>query len=193
MKKPVLIAIALLTPALAPVLQEPRVDQPTARAARPCQDPLAPGPQHALLQKLAGTWDAVVVTRDPRGAEQRTKGTLTTQTHTGWHTVDSFDGEFMGMKFLGHGVNGYCPVKKQYFTFWTDSMTPSPMQLTGSYDASRRELALTGECYGMSGKLEKCRTVARYQDDDHFAWAMFGPSPDGVETQLLRIEYTRRK
>ncbi len=157
------------------------------------QEPMRPGPQHAMLQKLAGTWDAVVITKDATGAEQKTKGRLVTQKHTDFHTVDSYEGEFMGMKMLGHGINGYCTVKKQFFTFWTDSMTPSPMTVTGDYDSKKRELVMTGECHGMSGKLEKCRTVTSYQDDDHYAWVFFGSGPDGKVMQFLRIEYTRAK
>jgi len=162
------------------------------KSAAAAQEP-KPGPQHAMLQKLAGTWDAVVVVKDEKGVEQKTKGTMTTAKHGDFHTVDSFQGEFMGMKFTGHGINGYCPIKKQYFTFWTDSMTPTPLPLTGDYDAKKKELTMAGECMGMSGKLEKCRTVSRFQDDDHFSWAMFGPGPDGKEMQQVAIEYTRRK
>jgi hypothetical protein len=166
-------------------------DQPTAMS--PGQDPLQPGPQHARLQALAGTWDAVIVTTDMQRKEQRVKGTLTTRKHAGCHTVDDFQGQLMGMPLVGHGINGFCPVRKQYFTFWTDSMTPSPMTLWGDYDDKAHELRLTGECYGMSGKLEPCRTVTKYEDGDHYSWSMFGAGPDGKEMQHLRIEYTRRK
>ncbi len=151
------------------------------------------GEQHLMLQKLAGTWDAIVVMQDPKGVEVRTKGLLTTSKHADFHTIDSFQGDVMGMPMSGHGINGYCTVRKQFFTFWTDSMSASPMTLFGDYDAIRRELTLTGECLGMSGKLETCRTVTHYADDDHRSWSMYGPGPDGREMRHLRIDYTRRK
>ena len=159
----------------------------------PAQDAFQPQAEHIRLQKLAGTWEAVIVTADPQGGEQRARGTLTTVEHAAYHTLETFQGEFMGMPFTGHGVNGYCTVRKQYFTFWTDSMTSSPMTLFGDYDAEKRELVMKGECFGMSGKLEPCRTVTHYQDDDHYSWAMFGVGPDGQEIQHLRVEYTRKK
>jgi hypothetical protein len=152
-----------------------------------------PAPQHAMLQKLAGTWDAVLIVKDEKGAEVRTRGTMTTVNHAAFHTVDSFEGEFMGLKMSGHGINGYCPARKQFFRLWTDSMTASPMTLRGDYDQKQRELTMRGECLGMSGKLEPCRTVTRFRDDDHVEWALFGAGPDGKEMQHLRIEYTRRK
>jgi len=181
----------LLASAAGPFLFPGREAEPAAAAA--VQDPLAPGPQHAQLQELVGTWDAVTITTDEQGAEQRTKGTLVRVKHTDYHTLDSYEGEFMGMKFLGHGVNGYCPVKKQYYTLWTDSMTPTPMIVYGDYDAGKRELSLSGECYGMSGKLEPCRTVTRYRDGDHYTFQFLGAGPDGKEMAHFTIEYTRRK
>lgn len=158
----------------------------------PAADAFHPGAEHRWLQQLEGTWDAVLIAHDPTGAEQRTRGVLTTTRHTDFHTVDSFQGEFMGMPMIGHGVNSYCTARRQYVAFWTDSMTSSPMTLTGEYDATTRELSLKGECYGMSGGLEPCRTVTRFDDADHHSWTLFGRGPAGQEMQLLRIEYTRR-
>lgn len=84
------------------------------------------------------------------------------------------------------------PLAKQFFTFWADSMTPSPMTLFGDYDDQKRELTMTGECLGMSGKLEKCQTVTSFQDDHHIAWVLFGFDAGGKRVQHLRIEYTRK-
>ena len=157
------------------------------------QDPMQPGPQHALLQKHVGTWDAVVVTHDEQGKEVRDKGTMVNKKLSDFHTADQYSGEFMGMPFTGNGVNTYCPLRKQFITFWTDSMSPSPLILQGDYDAKTKTMTMTGEMFGMSGKLEPCRTVTVHKDADHIEWSMYGPGPDGKEVQHLRIEYTRRK
>jgi hypothetical protein len=84
-------------------------------------------------------------------------------------------------------------VRKQYFLYWVDSMTSSPLTAYGDYDAKKRELVLKGECLGMSGKLEPCRMVTRFVDDDHRTFSMFGTGPDGKEKQCLTIEYTRKR
>jgi len=156
-----------------------------------CETTTATDP-HARLQALAGTWDAVLFVRDSAGAERRSPGRLTTTKHSDFHTLDSFEGAFMGMDVVGRGLNGYCPIRKQYFTFWTDSLSATPMTLYGDYDSEKRELVLRGESLGMTGKIERCRTVTRYPDADHMTWAMFGAGPDGAEIQHLRIEYTRK-
>jgi hypothetical protein len=191
--KLVLVSSITLLASLAAAASGPNAEAPKAAPQCAQSGPVQAGSQHAQVQKLAGTWDAVIILRDPQGAEVRSHGTLTREKHTAFHTVDRFEGEFMGMPFVGQGLNGYCPLRQQYFAFWTDSMTPSPMMLYGNYDAKTRELALSGECFGMSGKLEKCRTLAHFTDDDHWTWTMFGAGPDGKEIQHLRVEYTRNR
>ncbi len=181
---PLLALAALLAPGSGAFEPEP--------AASADQSPFVPGPEHELLRGLVGTWDAVLIARDPSGAEQRTTGTRTTVEHAGFHTVDSFQGTFLGVPLIGHGMNGYCTVRAQYFTFWTDSMTSSPLTLFGSYDAATRTLALSGECFGPSGRLEPCRTVTRLVDADHVSWTLLGAGPDGKEVERLTIQYTRR-
>ncbi len=157
------------------------------------QDPTKPGPEHKIVQQHVGAWDAVVITQTPDGKEARSKATMTIAARGAFHAVEEFSGTFMDMPFTGTGVSGWCPLKKQYFTFWVDSMVASPLHLWGSYDEKGRTLTMTGECVGMSGKLEPCRTVTTFQDADHYQWAMYGTGPDGTEAQHLRIEYTRKK
>ncbi|HTF87665.1 MAG TPA: DUF1579 family protein [Planctomycetota bacterium] len=186
-------SLLLLLPAVC--LAYAAFPEPQAKSACPAssQSALQPTTEHALLQARAGTWDAVIVLADPAGGEQRSAATLVTTKHADFHTLDEFRGTLMGMPFAGHGINGYCAVRKQFFTLWTDSTTPSPMLLYGDYDAKKRELVLRGECYGMSGKLEPCRSVTRLVDDDHASWTLFRSGSEGVEQQLLRIDYTRKR
>lgn len=156
--------------------------------AAPPQDALRPAPQHRLLERRVGTWEATLVSRDPAGAEVRTRGTLRVRELADFHTLEDFEGEFMGMEMLGHGVTSWCPIRQRFLSTWVDSMTPSPMQLSGDYDAERDELTLRGECFGPSGKLEPCRTVTRFVDERHFTWALYGSG----DAPLLRIEYAKQ-
>jgi hypothetical protein len=189
--KILLPTLLVLVPSLAPSPSPLRPQDD--KSAATMEALIAPAEQHAMLQKLVGTWDVVVIVKDQSGAEQRTKGTMTRTALAKFHTIQTFQGEMMGMKFVGHGVEGYCPVRKKYFSFWTDSMTPCPVSLEGDFDAKKKEMTMTGEAFGMSGTLEPCRTVSRYQDDDHYTWTMFGVGPDGKESVHLTIEYSRKK
>ncbi|MCA8974526.1 MAG: DUF1579 domain-containing protein [Planctomycetes bacterium] len=176
-----LLVLPLLPLTFGPGAQDPQDGMPK------------PGPEHARLIAHVGTWDAVVISEGPDGTPQRDKATMVTRDLGGFHAVDEFEGQVMGMKFTGHGINSYCPLRKRYVSSWVDSMTPSPMTLTGTYDKKANEIEMTGECLGMSGKLEPCRSVTLFGDADHFAWEMYGAGPDGKEMRHLRIEYTRRR
>lgn len=152
-----------------------------------------PEKQHSMLQKGAGTWDAVIVMQNMDGTEAKSKGVQTTTKVGDFHTYDVFEGEMMGAPFVGHGMNSYCPIQKKYIGTWADSMSPTPMALMGDYDEAKRELVMKGKGMGMSGKLEDYRTVLNFKDDDHFTFTLFGAGMDGKEMQMIRIEYTRRK
>lgn len=162
-------------------------------APQAADNPFQPGAEHALLQKLAGEWSAVLVTRGPDGKELRTNGRQTTTALAPFHTTERYEGELMGQRFVGTGLNGYCTARRQYFTYWVDSMTSSPLTAFGKYDAEKRELALVGECIGASGKLEPCRIVTRFIDDDHRTFELYGKGADGKEARHLHIDYTRAR
>lgn len=180
MKLLLLAALSLSSVAALHVAQDP-------------QDAPKPLPQHSLLVKHVGVWDAAVVTHMPDGTDQPGKGTMTTRKLAGFHTIDDYESEFMGAPFVGHGTNSYCPVRKKFLSTWIDSMTGAPLLLLGDYDEKTKELTMVGEAFGQSGKLEPCRTVTKFVDDDHFQWTFFGRGPDGKEMEVMRIEHTRRK
>jgi len=187
------VCAALLV--LAATLGLARAGQFGQAAAPPAAatDAFHAGAEHALLLKLVGKWDAEIIAPDGKGGEVHTKGSLVTTKLADFHTVDAFEGDFMGMKLIGHGMNGYCTVRKKFFAYWADSMTSSPMTSYGDWDEKKRQLVMSGECYGQSGKLEPVRTVTQLTDDDHRTWTLYGAGPDGKESELIRIEYARRK
>src|SRR5262245_60540422 len=110
-----------------------------------------PGPEHAALKKLEGTWDATV-----KGPGGESKGTMTWKTTLGglWLSAD-FKGDFGGMQFAGHGMTGYDPRKKKYVDYWFDSMSASSMTFEGNYEKDKKTLVMVGEGPGPDGKPTK--------------------------------------
>ena len=94
-----------------------------------------PGPEHAMLMKSVGTWDAKV-----HSMGQESKGVQVTSALGQFFVVDEFKGEFGGMPFAGRGINGYDPIKKQFVSMWADSMSPSPTVAEPEALAARRSL-----------------------------------------------------
>ena len=153
------------------------------------QEIVKPGPEHAKLAELVGTWDAVM----NMGGE-KSKATATYKSICGGLWVSSdFEGDLGGLKFQGHGLDGYDPHKKQYVGVWVDSMSGAPMNFAGDYDAKTKLLVMTGEAPGMDGKPQKFKNTTEHKDKDHFTFKMYMVQPDGTEQLAFSIDYTRKK
>jgi hypothetical protein len=153
------------------------------------QEPPKPGPEHAQLKRVEGTWEASVKFE---GGES--KGTMTYKMELGglW-LVGDFKGDFQGQKFTGKGLDTYDPVKKKYISVWFDSMSTSPMTMEGTFDKDKEILTLTGEGPGMDGKMTKYKGVLEHKDDDTMIYTMSSPGKDGKEQTMMTITYKRKK
>ena len=153
------------------------------------QDFPKPGPEHERLKKIEGKWDAVM---DAGG--QKSKGAATYKSICGGMWLESdFEGDFGGLKFQGHGLDGYDQSKKKYVGVWVDSMQSAPMTFEGDYDPKAKLMVMTGESVGPDGKPQKFKNTTETKDDDHFTFKMYMLLPDDKEQLAFTIEYTRRK
>lgn len=154
------------------------------------QEAPKPGPEHAELKALEGTWDCVMKAADGTDA----KGSCVYKMECGgfWLT-SNFTMDFGGMPFQGKGMDGYDPVKKKYVALWVDSMSPMPMIFEGGYDAKKEKLTMTADGPGPDGKPAKWRSVTVHKDKDHQTFDMFVTAVGGQEQKMMTIEYTRKK
>src|SRR4051812_6891786 len=96
-------------------------------------EPAKPGPEHAMLKKGEGTWDAVT-----KAMGKESKGTLKCWCNeNGLWALEHYKGEIEGQKFEGHGATSYDPATKKYVNVWIDSMSTRPMLSEGDFDASK--------------------------------------------------------
>src|SRR5215218_10008372 len=86
-------------------------------AAQPLEMP-KPGPEHALLKKMAGTWDATMNMKMMPGDH---KATCKYEMLGEFWILGTFDGSMGPMKFTGKEYLGYDPLKKKYVGTWIDS------------------------------------------------------------------------
>ena len=138
-----------------------------------------PPKELALLKKLEGTWEA---TMKAEGAES--KGTMTYKMEVGgmW-LVGNCEGDFGGMKFTGKGLDSYDPNKKKYISIWVDSMSTSPMNSEGTFDAATKTMTMNGETTGPDGKPMKSKSVTQFKDDDTIVMTMYmGDGKDAMFT-----------
>ena len=152
------------------------------------QQPPKPGPEHEMLKKFEGTWDATV---NLGGMES--KGTSKYKMALGgFWLVNEFTGEIAGGKFEGRGATGYDPIKKKYVGAWIDSMSPTLMVMEGNFDKEGKTYTETGEGPGPEGKLQKMKSVIEFKDDDNMVFTMYTVA-DGKDQEMFKITYKRKK
>jgi hypothetical protein len=157
-------------------------------------EPPKPGPEHAVLAEMEGTWDAVMHMPGAPKDAPASKGTHVYKLECGgmWLT-SKFEGDFGGMKFEGRGIDGYDLNKKKYTGVWVDSMSSTPLLLEGTRDEKTKVLTMTGEHPGPDGKLAKVKTKSSFKDKDHHTFTMYMVGEDGKDQETMTIEYTRKK
>jgi len=155
-----------------------------------------PGPQHEMLKKMAGEWNAKVTSQmdpsQPPAVEQSTS-TLT-MLMDGRYCQEVTSGNMMGQPFSGMGLTGYDNVLGKYVSTWIDNMGTGIMTSFGTADASGKVITWIGTMSDpVTGKPSKARMVTTITDDDHHTFEMYGTPPGGKkEMKMLTIEYSRK-
>jgi hypothetical protein len=163
-------------------------------SAQPAMPMVKPGPEHDLLKKDVGTWDATVENLMPTpGAPTSTsKGVETNKLIGGLWLVTDFKSQMMGQPFEGHGTTGYDTNKKKYVGTWVDSMSTGLMVGESTYDPATKTVTGYMEGTDPTGKPAKMKMVTEFKDDNTRVFTMYMPGPDGKEAPGMRITYKRR-
>ena len=150
-----------------------------------------PGPEHEILKKDVGTWDAEVEMMGAPGAPASvSKGVEKVTMLGGFWQLTEFQSEIMGMPFEGRGATGFDPAKKKFVGTWMDSMTPGYYTVEGTYDKVTKTLTATMEGPDPSGVITRSKETTVWKDADTRVFTMY--APDG-QTVAMRISYKRRK
>lgn len=156
-------------------------------ALRQAPPQVKPSPEHAIVQKMAGTWDAVV---DMGGMKSKAVQVLKPVGDL-W-VAGSWEGDMMGQPFTGHMINGYSPEKKKFVGVWVDSTGAELSHSESTYDAATK--TMTGKIVGwMDGQETTMTEVTTYRDDDHYTTKMSMVLPDGSAMPIMTFEVSRRK
>jgi hypothetical protein len=156
----------------------------------------APGPEHKILAKMAGTWEAKVKAWfDPSKGPEESTGVMKKKIILGGRYLqEEFEGKAAGKPFQGGGVTGYDKVRKHYSSVWVDSMSTGLMISTGKYDPKTKTFTYTSDDIDpATGKKLKTRTVVRLIGDDEEHMEMFMETGPGMDFKVLEIHYTRKK
>jgi hypothetical protein len=178
MKKPLAaLAVCLLALAVPALAQMPPMPQP--------------GPEHEMLKKDVGTWDATVeMFMEPGAPPSVSKGTEVVSMLGGFWQTSEFKSVMMGQPFEGRGATGYDPAKKKFVGTWIDTMTPGYYTVEATHDAAKKTMTAFMEGPDPSGQVVKTKSVTEWKDADTRVFTMYAPD---AQTVSMRITYKRRK
>jgi hypothetical protein len=155
-----------------------------------------PGPQHEVLKKMAGEWNAKVKFQaDPSQPWQESASTSTiTMLMDGRYCQEVVSGQMMGGPFSGVGITGYDNVIGKYVGTWIDNMGTGIETMQGTADASGKVITWSATMSDpVTGKPSKNRMVTTIADDDHHTVDMYTVPPGAKkEMKTMTIEYTRK-
>lgn len=160
------------------------------------QEPPKPGPEHTLLARMQGIWEAKIkMYVRPNQPPVESEGLYTLKMEVGGlFLVGEIKSKMFDADFQAHTVTGYDTFKKKYTGTWVDSMSTALYTLEGSFDKSGTVYTeiMRGPDPG-TGKPMRVRTVTEVGDKGTMLARMYGTRTDGKEGLMMEISYTRKK
>ena len=154
-----------------------------------------PGPMHALLDPLVGTWKTVNKSWMGPGDPIVSEGTCERSWLMGGRFLQSkYTGMFQNMPFEGMEILGYDMKKKEYQSVWIDNMgTMLSVSTGGQADPTGKTIAINSSFDDpVTGKAVPYRMVTTIIDNNSHVFAMIG-SNNGKDFTQMEITYTRVK
>ena len=191
---PVALAVAYA------VKPKPLTQQSDQRSGQDPLDPallelMRPGPEHAQLGKLAGTWDVDCTMWMMEGQDpvESTGRAVFTPVFDGRFVQCEFTGSFMGQPFHGRSTLGYDRAAKRYFSTWHDNMATGFVYLSGTSSDGGKTITYTGESVCPRMGPMSVRQEERHEADDRFTLVMYQKAKSGgQERKSMELVYTRR-
>lgn len=178
------------------VKSEDWVPVDSAAAMKAMWEAGTPGPQHAMLAKSNGVWNAEMTMWMAEGAPGQTSKSVCTNKmlYDGRYQQSSFKGDFGGMPFEGTSITGYDNAKKVYYSTWMDNMSTALMNMEGTWDEATKSINLKGKMLcPANGKECEMREVYKIVDDNTHVMEMYGPDmKTGKEYKSMEIKFTRK-
>jgi hypothetical protein len=154
-----------------------------------------PGPQHKVLESLAGSWTYTLkMWMGPGAKPVESKGTSQNKMILGGrYLLQEAKGGMFGKEFLGRGVTGFDKGQGKYVSAWIDNFGTGISRSIGSADKSGKVLTFEREEIDpLTKKAEKGRDVIRILGKDKYVMEMYKILPGGKEFKVMEITSTRK-
>lgn len=155
---------------------------------------LPPGPEHARLTAMAGTWDVEMTFRfRPDGPGVPVKATSTIRPIVGGFFIEeTIDGALNGTPFTTMAWTGYNTSTRQYEATRIATTNTARIAEAGAYDEQAKQFELKAD-YSLAGDTWHQRTVIQQPSPDAMtatSYLSFGAVP---EWKAVEMKYTRRR
>ena len=154
-----------------------------------------PGPEHAVLQRLTGSWEAVTRYWMKPGAEPvEARGTSQRKSILGGRFIlEELEGGNLALPFRGVALFGYDAFEKKYTSAWADTMNTAILTNLGTYDRTNNVVNFTGQYKDpWTGNRKPQRGILRFLDANRQVLELHVTEPGGQEFKMLEITYTRK-
>lgn len=182
-------------PAAADKAAPPAAPPMDAKVMEAMEKYATPGPEHAKLKALAGSWDVkVTFWMDPKAKPEEFTGKTEFKSLLGdRYIMQEFSGTVMGMPFNGIGLVGYNNALKKYEQVWIDSMSTGFITGAGAADKEGTITFAQQSTNPLKNRIDKGKDVWRIEGDKKIVSEMWGPPPKGGrEYKMMEIVYTRK-
>jgi len=150
-----------------------------------------PGPDHAVLAEMTGTWKAKLKSWFAPGPPTESEGTMVNSMILGGRVLEGkFSGSFMGQPMKGVSMMGYDNSKKEYWSLWADDMSTGTMWQLGG-PAKDKVIAMKGSMQNPDGSTGECYSKTKMVDKNTHVYTMTTMMA-GKEVPLMEITYTRQ-
>jgi hypothetical protein len=185
---------------LDPQQAKEKTGTPSGSAAMPftqaemeaMQKSATPGPQHAELQRLAGTWTVQAKSWMKPGLppEEWTATAECKPALGGRYLVEDFSGTMSMGPYHGHGMLGFNNTTKEWEQVWLDDMSTGMMVSHGVMQDGAVALESTFTC-PMNGEPVHSRIVMKSLSDDERTVEMWTTMSGQPEFQSMSLHYKR--
>jgi hypothetical protein len=154
-----------------------------------------PTPQHELLKKDVGTWDATMRMWFTPNAEPLVSNGIENNKllDGGLWLISHYEGKIADTRFVGCGTVGFDPVKQKYVGTWIDNVTSSLSVMEGDYDQATNTLTMISRRRDPhTGQSQTTKSTLQYVDNDTRIFEFLVPDADGKYWKMLEIKYVRR-
>ena len=153
-----------------------------------------PQKEHAWLEQFTGEWDTETEIKAPDQPVMKVQGEERSRMVGGFWLVAENTGKLAEMPFTGIMTLGYDAKSKEYIGTWVDSMGDYLWHYTGTVEGKKITLEAKGPCpLKPPGTLVNFKETLELKDKDHKVFTSSIQEDDGSWTQMLTINYTRKK